>query len=108
MLFRSSLESGGAFYLYRDLEGGLATNVTADTVYDRVTATPDGKLLAGVKAEDGKGTVDIFDLEKGEKKGTLSIPFGTPTTAIAFSSDGGKLSLAVGSGEEMILGTVDM
>jgi len=108
VLFTRSLESGGAFYLYRDLESGLATNVTADTVYDRVTATPDGKLLAGVKAEDGKGTVDIFDLEKGEKKGTLSIPFGTPTTAIAFSSDGGKLSLAVGSGEEMILGTVDM
>lgn len=108
VLFTRLLEDGGALYLYRDLESGVAASVTSDAVYDRVTATPDGKLLAGVKAEDGKGLVDIFDPESGKKKATLPIPFGTPTTAIAFSSDGGKLSLAVGSGEEMILGTVDM
>lgn len=107
VLFTRALADGGCLYLYRDLEGGVAASVTSDTVYDRVTATPDGKLFAGVKAEEGKGFVDIFDLESGKKKATLPIPFGTPD-AIAFSADGGKLSLTVGSGEEMILGAVDM
>ncbi len=107
VIFTRALDDGGCLYLYRDLESAAAASVTSEVVYDEVCATPDGKLLAGMKRESGKGYVDIFDLQSGKKKATLPVPFGTPA-AIALSSDGGKLSLAVEGGEEMILGTVDM
>lgn len=108
VLFTRALADGGCFYLYRDLESGAVGSVTSDVVYDEVTATPDGKLLAGVKIEEGKGFADVFDLESGKKKATLPIEFGTPTAALTLSFDGGKLALAVGSGEEMILGTAEI
>lgn len=107
VLFTRGLEDGGTLYLYRDLDGGTAASVTVDTRYDSVTATPDGKLLAAVKCSDTHGTVDLFRLESGEKIGSLEISFGVPAPALALSEDGGKLFLAVGSSEEMILGTVE-
>ncbi len=108
ILFTRKLEDGGCLYLYRDLEGGTAASVTAEFCYDEITATADGSVFAGVKAEDGKGYVDIFDGKSGKKEATLPLEFGTPVATLALQSDGGKLFLLVGSGEEMILGEVNL
>lgn len=107
VLFTRSLEDGGSLYIFRDLESAVAKSVTTDSAYDAVSVTPDGTRLAALKRGEGKGSLDVFSLDQGEKLLSLEIPFGEPQ-ALALSHDGGKVFLAVGSGTDIILGSVDL
>lgn len=108
VLFTRKTEDGACLYLYRDLENATAFSVMSETLYDEVSITPDGSLLVGVKAKDGKGVVDIFQTESGKKTGSLPIEFGTPCPAVCLQSDGGKIFLAVGSGTDLVLGEIKL
>ena len=108
VLFTRILEDGGALYLYRDLTTGKTCSAVSDVVFEGVTCDPAGKLLCGSLSTGESGVIHVIDLQKGAKKGEYTVNFGTPAPALAIDRDCKTLLIAVGSGDEEMLGTLDL
>ncbi len=108
VLFTRILEDGGALYVYRNLENGTTHSLVSDVVFQGVSTDPSGKVLCGGLPVGEGGKIQIFDLEKGTKKGEYAIDYGTPAKSLAISSDAKTLLIAVGKDKDEILGTLDL
>lgn len=98
---------GDTLYTYRDLESGLVRNYLATEEHEGAACSADGSVLC-LSQRKGEGSrVLVIDLEKGGKKGELSFSYGHVAPSMALNTDGKELLLALGSGSDEMLGTIN-
>jgi len=108
VLFTTHLSEESTLYTYRNFETGDVFTLPVAERFDRVIATRDGAVFCGAKATVSGGEIEIFDLKNGEKKGNFSLSFGSPSGSLAIDDEGRTLLVALSSGTDEILGTLDL
>ncbi|MBR7165423.1 MAG: hypothetical protein IKD18_04000 [Clostridia bacterium] len=108
VLFTRNLPDGGAMYLYRNLETDDVATLTVDKPFHAVTCDPAGTTLCGTLAGSDHGSVEIYDLKSGKKRGTYSSGAGVPADSLAISPDGKTLLFSMSMGGDAVLATLDL
>ncbi len=106
LLFTRKTDSE-TLYTYRDLESGLVRTYLAKETFDGVACSADGSTLC-LSQNKGEGSkILVVDLAAGKIKGTHSFSYGHVAPSMALNADGSQLLLALGSGSDEMLGTLN-
>lgn len=108
ILFTRNLSDGGAMYLYRNLETDRVFSLTVDQPFNAVTCDPAGTTLCGTLAGASDGSVEIYDLKSGKKRGSYSSGSGVPADSLAISADAETLLFSMSMGGDAVLATLDL
>src|SRR5262249_11827267 len=89
---------GGDVRTYDPLTGEQLRSLRKSEDIDRMVFSPDGKRIAGWR--EGGHRLQLWDAVTGEPGPSVVAPGGRPMVAVAFSPDGRRLALGLGTGPE--------